>query len=79
MAERFSAHLKIHRTTTSEPVDSSRRIHSSSPQLKKQTESVDITVRAATLEKLSEKVAAHLALLDSDDFISEPISETTCR
>lgn len=80
MAERYSAHLKVHRTTTPEQApDGSRRIHSSSPQLKKQTESVDITVRAATLEKLSEKVAAHLALLDSDDFISEPITETTCR
>lgn len=81
MAERYSAHLKIHRTTVPEPATTERRhISSGTPQLKKQTESVDITVRAATLEKLSEKVAAHLSLLDSDDFITEPIPDgATCR
>lgn len=73
MAERFSAHLKVHRTTL--PDDPSRQVSRTTAQ--KRTEAVDITVRAATLEKLTTKLNAHLALVDEDDFVAEPIKEAT--
>lgn len=83
MVERYSAHLRVNRTVVPErkSENTTSRMHhtTGAPPPKKETESVEITVRAATLEKLSEKVAAHLALLDSDDFITEPIPEATCR
>lgn len=73
MAERFTAHLKVHRTTVPD-IDPARVSRTSA---EKRTESIDLTVRAGTLERLTEKLNAHLSLVDDDDFVVEPIKVAT--
>lgn len=73
MAERYAAHLRISRVTTTTSTE--RRV--TQDDGKRKVETVDLTVRAPSLEKLITKIDAHLALVDGDDFEDAGIHAVT--
>lgn len=66
MAEHFTAVIRVTKTVETEDNTVTRGTPSAKPTERKVYEVTNLTVRASSLDKLRDKVAAHVQLIDDD-------------